>query len=76
VLQVEDARSGEIRQATSQKAVIYPKEGKLVLMGHPVVRCSVQGLFRGDKITFFRDSERVVVENNQPGKRSQVLLSE
>lgn len=75
-LETQDVNSGEIRRANSNRAVIYPGEGKMILTQNPVVYCSTQGTFRGGKITFFKSSERVIVENPEQGNRSQVLLSE
>ena len=74
-LKTEDAVTKEVKQANSQRAVIYPLEEKMVLTENPVVRCSIQGTFKGGKITFYKSSDRVVVENPEQGQRSQVLLS-
>lgn len=75
-LETQDINSGEIRRANSNRAVIYPGEGKMILTENPVVYCSKQGTFRGGRITFFKSSDRVIVENPVQGNRSQVLLSE
>ncbi|MDR0755427.1 MAG: hypothetical protein LBE99_00735 [Puniceicoccales bacterium] len=75
-LETEDPNTGEIKRARSNKAVIYPNEGKMILTENPVVHCSQQGTFMGEKITFFKYSERVIVENNQPQQRATVILSE
>ena len=75
-LKTSDKETGETKQATAQKAVIYPNEGKMVLSEHPVVKCSVQGTFRGEKITFFQNSGQVLVENSNAGGRAQVQLGE
>jgi hypothetical protein len=75
-LETEDPNTGEIKRARSNKAVIYPNEGKMILTENPVVHCSQQGTFMGEKITFFKYSERVIVENNQPQQRARVILSE
>ena len=73
-LQVEDPKTGEIRKANSQKAVIEPTLGELVLTGDVVVNCSQQGTFRGEKVTFYKESERVLVEKAKQSKRSRVIL--
>ena len=75
-LKTSDKETGETKQATAQKAVIYPNEGKMVLSENPVVKCSVQGTFRGEKITFFQNSGQVLVENSNAGGRAQVQLGE
>ncbi|MDR0646857.1 MAG: hypothetical protein LBF43_00270 [Puniceicoccales bacterium] len=75
-LETEDPDTKEIKRARSNKAVIYPNEGKMILTENPVVHCSQQGTFMGEKITFFKYSERVIVENNQPQQRATVILSE
>lgn len=75
-LKTEDPATGEVKQSNSGKAVIYPREGKMVLTENPVVRCSLQGTFRGGKITFFKDSDRILVENSKIGQRSTVTLGE
>ncbi|MDR1254745.1 MAG: hypothetical protein LBJ78_01800 [Puniceicoccales bacterium] len=75
-LETEDPNTGEIKRARSNKAVIYPNEGKMILTENPVVHCSQQGTFMGEKITFFKYAERVIVENNQPQQRATVILSE
>lgn len=75
-LKTEDTVTKEVKQANSQRAVIYPLEEKMVLTENPIVRCSIQGTFQGGKITFYKSSDRVVVENPVQGQRSQVLLSE
>lgn len=75
-LKTEDPVTGEVKQSNSGKAVIYPREGKMVLTENPVVRCSLQGTFRGGKITFFRASDRILVENSKVGQRSTVTLGE
>ncbi len=76
LLETQDVNSGEIKRANSNRAVVYPGEGKMILTQNPVVHCSTQGTFRGGKITFFKSSERIIVENDEQGDRSQVLLSE
>lgn len=74
-LETTDVQTQEKKQAHSDTAYIYPQEGKMVLMGHARVSSSLQGSFQGEQITFFRDSEQIIIEtpNNQ---RSQAVLSE
>ena len=75
-LETYDEETGEVKKAQAQKAVVYPDEGKIVLTENPFVHCSIQGSFRGGKITFYKSKKQVVVENPTQGRRSQVLLSE
>lgn len=75
-LETKDAKTGEIKQSRSQRAVIFPKLGKMVLTQQAEVKCSVQGNFRGEKITFYKGSEQVIVENEHQGQRSEVFLGE
>lgn len=75
-LEAQDAETGELKQANAEKADIFPNEGKMVLTENPVVRSSTQGTFRGGKITFYKHSGRIIVENPDNAQRSQVLLSE
>lgn len=75
-LETEDPASGEKRQSLSEKAVVFPDSGKMILSENPVVHSSTQGTFRGGKIIFYRSSKHIQVENADPGKRSQVFLGE
>lgn len=75
-LEAQDTETGELKRAYSEKADIFPGEGKMVLTENPVVRSSTQGTFRGGKITFYKNSGRIIVENQDSTQRSQVLLSE
>lgn len=75
-LETEDPVSGEKKRSFSEKAVIYPGSGKMVLTENPVVYSSTQGSFRGGKIVFYRSSKHIQVENAEPGQRSQVFLGE
>jgi lipopolysaccharide export system protein LptA len=56
------------RRATSQKATFHQDENKVVLAGEAVVR-EGENVIRGEKITFYVDDERSVVEG---GKGSRV----
>lgn len=75
-LETEDKGTGERKRSISGKAIIYPISLKMVLSENPYVYSSIQGAFRGGKITFYKDSGQIVVEESQPGRRSQVLLEE
>lgn len=75
-LEAQDPETGELKRANSEKANIFPGEGKMVLTENPVVHSSTQGTFRGGKITFYKHSGRIIVENPDNKQRSQVLLSE
>ena len=56
------------RRATSQKATFHQDENKVVLDGEAVVR-EGENVIRGEKITYYVDEERSVVEG---GKGSRV----
>lgn len=75
-LETEDPISSEKKRSFSEKAVIYPGSGKMILSENPVVYSSTQGTFRGGKIIFYRASKHIHVENDEPGQRSQVFLGE
>jgi lipopolysaccharide export system protein LptA len=66
----------EKRESTSGQAHIYPEEDKMVLTENPVITCSKQGRFAGDKIILHRKTNQVVVESTQGSGRSQVELPE
>jgi hypothetical protein len=75
-LETEDPVSGEKKRSVSDKAIVYPGSGKMVLSENPVVYSSTQGTFRGGKIVFYRASKHIQVENAEPGQRSRVFLGE
>ena len=75
-LETEDPTTGEKKTAHAGKAVIYPDVTEMILTENPVVRSSTQGMFRGEKITFSRSSDRIIVENATQGQRAQVLLGD
>lgn len=75
-LETEDKETGEQKRSISGKAIIYPISLKMVLSENPSVYSSIQGAFRGGKITFYKNSGQIVVEESQPGKRSQIFLEE
>ncbi len=66
----------EKKEAHAGKAHIYPEEGKMVLTENPVVYCSKQGNFSGEKITLYKNTNQVVVESRENSGRSQVELPE
>lgn len=75
-LKTEEAgEDGEKKESKSGRAHIYPNENKMILTENPIVTCSKQGTFSGDKITFFKDSGKVIVENNDPNKRAQAVVT-
>ena len=53
-LETEDPVSGEKKRSVSNKAIVYPSSGKMILSENPVVYSSTQGTFRGGKIVFYR----------------------
>ena len=75
-LETEDKETGERKRSISGKAVVYPISMKMVLTENPSVYSSTQGAFRGGKITFYKNSGQIIVEEPEPGKRSQVFLEE
>ena len=75
-LETEDPVSGEKKRSVSDKAIVYPSSGKMILSENPVVYSSTQGTFRGGKIVFYRNSKHIQVENAEPGQRSRVFLGE
>ena len=75
-LETEDKDTGERKRSISGKAVVYPISMKMVLTENPSVYSSTQGAFRGGKITFYKNSGQIIVEEPEPGKRSQVFLEE
>ena len=75
-LETEDPVSGEKKRSFSDKAVVYPSSGKMILSENPVVYSSTQGTFRGGKIVFYRSSKHIQVENAAPGPRPRVFLGE
>ena len=76
---ISEDKSGsdpEKKETHSGKAHVYPEEGKMILTEDPVVICSKQGKFSGEKITLYKHTNRVVVESAQDSGRSQVELPE
>ena len=57
------------RRATSQKATFHQDEGKVILDGEAVVR-EGENVIRGERVTFYVDDERSVVEGGKGGRVS------
>ncbi len=53
------------RVATTEKAIILPKEGKMTLEGNAVVK-DPQGTVKGHKVILFQGERRAVVEGGGP----------
>lgn len=62
------------RRATSQKATFHQDENKVVLDGEAVVR-EGENVIRGERIIFYVDEERSVVEGGQGGRVSTHISS-
>lgn len=62
------------RTATAKKAIILPKEGKVVLEGQAVVQDD-RGRVAGHRMTLFQGQRRAVVEGGGPeGERARITL--
>jgi lipopolysaccharide export system protein LptA len=57
------------RRATSQKATFYQNENKVVFDGEAVIR-EGENVTRGERVTFYVDEERSVVEGGKGGQVS------
>lgn len=57
------------RRATSQKATFHQDENKVILDGEAVVR-EGENVIRGERVTFYVDEERSVVEGGRGGRVS------
>ena len=62
------------RRATGQKATFHQDENKVVLDGEAVVR-EGENVIRGERIIFYVDEERSVVEGGQGGRVSTHISS-
>jgi lipopolysaccharide export system protein LptA len=56
------------RVATSQKGIYYRNEGRIVLTGSPSLHQG-QDVVSGDRITFFLNDQRSIVESSKGGAR-------
>lgn len=62
------------RTATAKKAILLPKEGKVVLEGSAVVN-DEQGRVAGHRMTLFQGQRRAIVEGGGPeGERARITL--
>jgi lipopolysaccharide transport protein LptA len=61
------------RKATSERADLYPQEGKVVLTENPKV-VDVDGTMTGYKMTLFNGEKRVLVESDPNGERPRLVL--
>jgi lipopolysaccharide export system protein LptA len=62
------------REATCERAEVFPGEDKVVLTGHPVVQ-SLDGQYRADgpRLVLYRGQRRAVIEGG-PTERSHITL--
>jgi lipopolysaccharide export system protein LptA len=60
------------RKATSQKAIFHQDENKVVLDGDAVVRDG-KNVIRGEKVIFYVDEQRSVVEGGKGGRVSTMI---
>jgi lipopolysaccharide export system protein LptA len=62
------------RTATAEKAILLPKEGKVVLEASAVVK-DEQGRVAGHRMTLFQGQRRAIVEGGGPeGERARITL--
>ncbi len=60
------------RRATSQKAIFYQEENKVVLEGDAVLR-EGDNVIRGERVTYYVDEQRSVVEGKKGGRVSTTI---
>ena len=60
------------RRATSQKAVFYQDENKVVLEGDAILR-EGENVIRGERMVYYLDDERSVVEGGKGGRVSTTI---
>jgi lipopolysaccharide export system protein LptA len=60
------------RRATSQKAIFHQDENKVILDGDAVIRDG-KNVIRGEKVTFYVDEQRSVVEGGKGGRVSTMI---
>jgi len=60
------------RRATSQKAIFYQEENKVVLEGDAVLR-EGDNVIRGERVTYYIDEQRSVVEGKKGGRVSTTI---
>ncbi len=60
---VETPKPGDVRTGNGQLCEYYTKENKVVLSGgDPVVEDTIRGLARGQRITYYSDDDKLIVE--------------
>jgi len=71
----EKEKEGGKREATANEADYNLKTGVIVLTGNPILY-QHNNYIKGDKITLWRDSDRVLVEGNQStGQTSKLVVT-
>jgi lipopolysaccharide export system protein LptA len=60
------------RRATSKKAIFYQDENKVVLDGDAVIR-EGDNVIRGERVTYYIDEERSVIEGGKGGRVSTTI---
>ena len=61
------------RRASSLKAIFNQEDNKIVLEGEAVIR-EGENVIRGEKVTFFVDEERSVVEGTKGSRVSTTII--
>jgi lipopolysaccharide export system protein LptA len=62
-VEILQAAKGRQRIGTSEHAEYYAEEGKIVLTGgEPLLRDSLRGNSRGDKLTYFTGDDKLIME--------------
>jgi lipopolysaccharide export system protein LptA len=62
-VEISQAAKGRQRIGTSEHAEYYSEEGKIVLTGgEPFLRDSLRGNSRGDKLTYFTEDDKLIME--------------
>jgi lipopolysaccharide export system protein LptA len=62
------------RRATGQKAIFYQDENKVVLEGDAVLR-EGENVIRGERVTYYADEERSVVEPGKGGRVNTTIVN-
>ncbi len=61
------------RLATCETAIFFQKSNKVVLMGSPVLS-EGKNRVSGDKVTFFLDSDKTIIEGGKKGRVSTTIV--
>lgn len=61
------------RRATCQKAIFYQQENKVILEGDVVIR-EDDNVVRGERVTYYLDEERSIVEAGKGGRVSTSIV--